>query len=350
MASYRKRINSAGVEYWQITWRENGKAFTKSAGRVAGGLRESEVKELARRKDRELVIAQNAPQIADAGQHFDDYVVEYLAWHAGEYPHSHNRIAQIIEQHIAPHFDMLLTEIEQVDVERFKAARLNATKPKPAVGTIIKEMRTLRAMLNRAVSLGLLTRNVCDSVKPPKQLDSKRVGFAYFSADEMTAIYSKGCVEEWHRHAWRFFAGTGARRGEGLALKWSEVGVDKITLISTGEERTKSGHARDVPISTGAAEALHFFRTWELKSDLYVLPRVTPESLSRIAARCIRRAGLTGSLHTFRHTFITHLAKNPLVPIHAIKEWSGHSTIAVTEQYIHHRPSATDDFVRSLSL
>lgn len=349
MASYRKRINSAGVEYWQITWRENGKARTKSVGRVAGGLRESEVKELARRKSRELVIAQNAPQIADDGVHFDDFVIDYLGWHAGEYPHSHQRIAQIIEQHIAPHFDMLLTEIEQVDIERFKAARMNA-KPKPAVGTVIKEMRTLRAMLNRAVSLGLLTRNVCDAVKPPKQLESKRVGFAYFSAEEMVAIYTKGCVEEWHRMAWRFFAGTGARRGEGLNLKWSEVDDDTITLISTGEERTKSGQARSVPISAGTAEALHFFRHWSKRSDIYVLPRVTPESLSRIAARCIRRAGLKGSLHTFRHTFITHLAMNPLVPIHAIKEWAGHSTIAVTEQYIHHRPNTTDDFVRSLRL
>ena len=203
------------------------------------------------------------------------------------------------------------------------------------------------AILNRAAKLGEIDRNPAILVKAPRSLEHSG-GFRFFSTPELQKIYTTGTFEEWHKFAWMLYAGTGARRGEGLNLKWREVGADTIKLISTGEERTKSGLAREVPISKGVAEALEFFRTWENKSDLYVLPRITPPSLSRVAARCIRRAGCNGSLHTFRHTFISHLASDASIPIIAIKHWAGHSTIAVTEKYMHLRPSVTDEILRGM--
>jgi len=203
--------------------------------------------------------------------------------------------------------------------------------------------------LNRAQALGEIRANPAKLVQAPRTLNNRK-GFQFFSLDELQKIYTTGAIEPWHKHAWMLFAGTGARRMELLNLKWSDVGTDTLHLISTGEQRTKSGQGRDVPISRGAGEALAFFRTWAHRSDLYVLPRITPPSLSRIAAQCIRRAKLTGSLHKFRHTFISHLAMDARVPIGAIKEWAGHSTIAVTEQYMHHRPSMTDEILRELRL
>ncbi|MCA3000273.1 MAG: tyrosine-type recombinase/integrase [Rhodocyclaceae bacterium] len=269
-----------------------------------------------------------------------------MSWHATEYRASHQRVAQIVEQHLLDHFTGAIDCITQIDVERYKHARTHADA---APGTVTKELRTLKAILNRAHQLGMIAINPAALVRAPKSLNHRK-GFAFFSTADLACIYNTGTIEPWHKYAWMLYAGTGARRQELLNLKWADVDDRTIHLISTGEERTKSGEGRDVPISTGAREALAYFRTWDGKSDLYVLPRVHASSLSRVAARCIRRAGLKGSLHTFRHTFLSHLAADPRIPIVAIKTWAGHSTIRVTEQYMHMRESASDDILRELKL
>lgn len=340
MAGYRRRKKGAH-EYWELTWRDSGHTHTQSLGRV-DRLREPEVRTIAHRKSRERLIAEHAtlkPQ-----QSFAHYAKHYLEWHAAEYPASHWRVAFIVERHLLAHFGGTLEGIAQIDVERYKHARL---AQQSAPGTVTKEMRTLAAMLNRAINLGLISRSPCALVRAPKSLNQS--GIRFFTTADMTAI-AAACIEPWHKFAWMLYAGTGARRMEGLNLKWSQIGGEEIKIISTGEERTKSGLARALPLSLGAQEALEFFRTWANRSDLYVLPRIAPPSISRAAAKCIRRAKLTGSLHTFRHTFISKLAMDPRVPVLAIKEWAGHSTLAVTEKYMHLRPSATDEILKGMRI
>lgn len=347
MAGYRKRAKGT-AEYWELTWVEHGKPRTQSLGRI-DKLRESEVRELARRKGRELILSEHAvvkPQLS-----FADWCRQYLEWHASEYPHSHKRVAQIVEQYLLDHFKGTLAGVSQIDVERYKKWRSEpiGDRQAPEAGTITKEMRTLKAMLNRAVAIGLIDVNPAALVKAPRSLNHRK-GFEYFTPEQLQLLYTKGCVEDWHRWAWQLYASTGARRTELMNLKWADVGTDTLHLVSTGEERTKSGEGRDVPLMASAIEAFAFFRTWEGKSDLYVLPRVNAASLSRIAARCIRRAGLKGSLHTLRHTFASNLAADPRIPFGAIKEWMGHSTIRVTEQYVHLRATSTNDILKGMRL
>jgi integrase len=346
MAGYRKRTNGR-ADYWELTWVEHGKNRTQSLGRV-DQLRESEVRELARRKGRDLILNEHAVVKPQLG--FADWCRQYLEWHASEYPHSHKRVAQIVEQYLLAHFTGTLHGVSQIDVERYKRWRTEPIDGKaPEAGTVIKEMRTLKAILNRAVALGLIDVNPAELVKPPRSLNHRK-GFEYYTPEELQLLYTKGCVDAWHRWAWQLYASTGSRRMELLNLKWSEVGADMVHLVSTGEERTKSGEGRDVPLMASALEALAFFRSWEHKSDLYVLPRVHPASVSRIAARCIRRAGLKGSLHTLRHTFASNLAMDARIPVSAIKEWMGHSTIRVTEQYMHLRQGATHEILKGMRL
>jgi integrase len=131
-------------------------------------------------------------------------------------------------------------------------------------------------------------------------------------------------------------ANTGIRRGEALILRrnWIRGGV--VQILSTGEERTKSGKWREVPLSPGAIEGLQGLDA-ALGDRDYLLPRVAPPSLSRAAAKCIMRADLEGSIHTLRHTFISHLAMDPARSIRDIQLWAGHSSIATTEKYMYLR-------------
>ena len=129
-----------------------------------------------------------------------------------------------------------------------------------------------------------------------------------------------------------------------LRRKW--VGREAMKILSTDEHRTKSGKWREIPLTDGAREALE-----ELPRDGdYVLPRMALESLSRAAIRDIRRAGVEdGSIHTFRHTYCSHLVM-ARVPLRTEQKLAGHSTVAVTENYAHLSPDYLKSAGRAISL
>ncbi|MFM9883967.1 MAG: tyrosine-type recombinase/integrase, partial [Burkholderiales bacterium] len=81
----------------------------------------------------------------------------------------------------------------------------------------------------------------------------------------------------------------------------------------------------------------------------FVAPSIRPESLSRAAIKCAQRAGLNGSIHTLRHTYISHLVMAG-VPLRTVQVLAGHSTIAVTERYAHLTPSHLRSAGTSISL
>lgn len=143
----------------------------------------------------------------------------------------------------------------------------------------------------------------------------------------------------WHAATWKWLANTGLRRGEALIQRRAWVASDHLRVLSTDEERTKSGKWREIPLFPGAQEALEALDA-VLGDREHVLPRVTPPSLSRAAAKCIVRADLVGSIHTLRHTFISHLAMDPSVPVRTIQKWAGHANIKTTEGYMHLRRGA----------
>jgi site-specific recombinase XerD len=80
-----------------------------------------------------------------------------------------------------------------------------------------------------------------------------------------------------------------------------------------------------------------------------VIPRMAPASLSRACIHDIRRANLNGSLHTLRHTYISHLVMAG-VPLRTVQKLAGHSTVAVTERYSHLAPGHLLDAGRAISL
>jgi integrase len=117
------------------------------------------------------------------------------------------------------------------------------------------------------------------------------------------------------------------RRGEGCILRRLWI-TDAVRIQSTGEERTKAGEWRKIPIVDGARR-----RAGAHQADgPYLLPRMAKESLSRACARDIKRAGLGGSLHSLRHTYICHLLLAG-VPIRTVQLYAGHAHITTTEKY-----------------
>jgi integrase len=268
---------------------------------------------------------------------FGQFAREYLLWHQSEHPASFYRIEQLVRQHLVPAFaftplDMITPQLaEQFKFDRQKTA---------AAATVGKEIRTLKAILNKAIEWGRIRSNPIHFVSEPKQLNSGPERF--YSAEELQLIYRASPDRP---HVWRLMANTGIRRGEALQLRWADVGHEEIRVLSTEDERTKSGKWRIVPLSEGAREALEAFK----RDGDRVLPRIRPESLSRAFLHDAARASLDGSLHTLRHTFISHLVMKG-VPLRTVQILAGHAHFTTTERYAHLAPGYLQNTVAGLRL
>lgn len=149
----------------------------------------------------------------------------------------------------------------------------------------------------------------------------------------------------------------GLRRGEILALKWSDVNFQRKQLTvrrsvwKNIEDTTKGGRARHVPMTTALHAALSSHR--HLRGQYVVCEedgsRLTPREIQSWIERTTTRAVLppTRSLHILRHTFCSHLAMRG-APMTTIQKLAGHATLTQTMRYAHLTVGATDAAIRLL--
>lgn len=305
--------------YHILSWTEENKRRRISLGKV-GTIPKRELENILRIKEYEL---STGARLLNAHRRpaprFEQFVTDYLLWHQAEYPDSTYRVQQIVHDHLLEEFGptpLNLLTVKQV--EDWKTKRRFKVRP----GTVEKELRVLQAIINRAVDLKLISDNPVSIVQPPQNLESKP--HRWYSTDELADLYEASD----YGSIWRLMANTGLRRGEAMILRRAWIGPKTIRIVSTGEERTKDGEWREIPLTDGARTALAALKP---KGE-YVLPRMAKESLSRACARDVAAAGLDGSLHTLRHTFICHmLLRN--VPVRTVQLYAGHASITTTEKY-----------------
>lgn len=334
--------------YWELVWSgpdldQKGKKrrHSRNLGR-RDQLRKRDAELALDAKRRELFLDEHklrAPLVPS----FSAWASDYLAWHSVQFPHSHYRTRQVVEQYLLPLWQFKrLDEITDKDVEeRMSAWRSGKFKDH----TITKHLRVTKALFNRAVEKRVLEASPAETVASPQILNS--APHQFFDREDLEALYLSSSFDQyhpdapqhalWHAPAWKLLANTGLRRGEGLILRKKWIRGNALQVLSTGDERTKSGKWREIPLFPGAQEALEALDGVLGGDREYVLPQIAPPSLSRAAALCIERADLDGSIHTLRHTFISHLAMDPRVPIRDIQLWAGHASIATTEKYMYLR-------------
>jgi integrase len=187
-------------------------------------------------------------------------------------------------------------------------------------------LRTLKAVLRKAMQWGEIDKNPAQYVEAPKSLESEPI--VWYTKAELQRLYKMH-----HGLTWRLMANTGLRRTEAQQLRWAQVDMRRkqLDVISSAEARTKSGRWRQVPLSAGAFEALKGLKR---EGQEYVLPQITAESLSRAFLQDVERCGLRGSLHSLRHTYAAHLVMAG-VPLRTVQVLMGHASFRTTERYAH---------------
>ena len=141
-----------------------------------------------------------------------------------------------------------------------------------------------------------------------------------------------------------FLADTGTRIGEAIWLTWDDVDFENGVIRVQAKDgwAPKSGDERTIPISP------------QLRNTLLALPRVSswvfvakptetyPQTDRQVSdrraldhlKRVLRRLGLRGHLHTFRHSFISY-ALTSGTPESVVRRWVGHVDQKIMARYTH---------------
>lgn len=322
--------------YWRgrsayLNWRDERGQHRQSLGAVPP----RQAEKIRAAKEYELTTGQRV--LVDLGVPlFRDFAKDYLSWYEAEHPSTAYNCRLIVENDLVAEFGFTaLDQIRPAQVEQAKAKWRQPVRRKVGektkiyrVGaeTINKRVRTLKAMLSRAVEWEVIQRHPFPKVKGVKNTASKPPTF--YSIEQLRLLYQ---VSE-RAPIWKLMANTGMRRGEALHLRREHVLKDRLHVLSEEDARTKSTKWRDIPLNPAALGALE-----DLGKETYVLPRITPQSLSRAFAKDAKRAGIGGNLHCLRHTFCSHLVMQG-IPLRTVQTLAGHSTIVMTQKYAHLSP------------
>lgn len=276
----------------------------------------------------------------------DFCTTKYLDWYKVQYPSSIERIERIVRNYILPRFrNDPLNMIKPYDVAKWMTDLMDGKAPfesctkgvwtvepmpeKVAPETANKILKTVKAMLNRAVEWELIEVNPIagKKIKNPKSKSDKPPVF--FTGDELKRLYDN-CAER-NKWMWKVIANTGMRRTEALNLRHTHIRGDQLIIMSTNLSPAKSGERREVPLNTAAKKALKELAKL-VDHETFVFPRMFPSSLSRLCRHDLRRAKLPGSIHALRHTFGANLVMEG-VPLRAVQILMGHASIETTEIY-----------------
>jgi integrase len=231
----------------------------------------------------------------------------------------------------------------------------------------------LRAVLDTAVRDKAIAHNPAHTVRRPKVNANEA---AYMTPEQVRSLLA---AAEGSRYAplLAILVNSGLRRGEALALHWSDIDLDAKLLLVRGTlarmdgelvvTETKTAKSRRVvPLSPSAEKVLRHVRTRQRAERLmagsmwqptpYVFTTelgepCDPRNALRALKTAAKRARLPSSigLHTLRHSAASVMLTAG-VPLKVVSEVFGHASVAITgDIYGHVSPEVSREALTRLS-
>lgn len=268
---------------------------------------------------------------------------------------------KVINSYIIPGLGHLT--LEKLTPQQVKSLYNKKEKDGLEPKTIHSIHGVLHKALDNAVAWSLVARNVCDVVKPPRLVKKESQSLTMEQAHKLLESVRGQRLEL----VLTLALVTGMRRGELLALRWSDVDMDARTLrvsrtvdyingfgYVVNEPKTAAGR-RIIMLPTFVVEMLKRYRVEQLEARLKVgssweeLDLVitdlnggyfNPRYLAKTFSKLVADAGLPHiSFHNLRHSAAT-LLRSMGVDIKLIQEILGHSNFTITADiYSHVLPS-----------
>jgi integrase len=347
-----KRANGEG----SVRLRPDGRWEGRYSVQVGGAWKRRSVfartKLEASTKLRERLTARDdGLQTAPARETVDRYLLTWVSGvRASVRPRTADSYEQIVRDHLAPAFARVpLTRLTPQLVQRtYRDLNDRGLSPK----TIANAHGVLHKALEQAFRWRLLSSNVADLVDPPRVPRQQMMALSSAQARHVLAV----AVDDPLEAMWRLAITCGLRQGELLALRWSEVDLDRGTLsVVATLEQWRDGVAiiaepktarsrRQLELGADAVDALRRHRQRNPGIG-FVFTRPDGRPLSRPmvggAWRALRvRAGAPAvRMHDLRHTAATLMLSRGVHP-KIVSEMLGHSTVAITlDLYSHVTPT-----------
>lgn len=249
--------------------------------------------------------------------------------------------------HLLPAFgELRLDRVTYSAIQDFKVKKVGQGL---ANKTINNSLTVLRRMLVVARKRGLI-----EVVPEVEWLKVAKPEFDFLTFEEAEQLL-QAADGEW-RTMILVALRTGMRQGELAALRWKDVDLNAGRIIVRqnfvrGRMGTpKSGKPREIPLGNDLLSALKRHR--HLRGELVFCTGdgrlLRPDECKTPLWRACRKAGLRKiGWHALRHSFASHLVMKG-VPLVAVQQLLGHSTIQMTMRYAHLGPEVTRDAVRML--
>jgi len=205
--------------------------------------------------------------------------------------------------------------------------------------TVNRKLAVLSKLLRKHHKTGGLDR-LPDFQKLPER--NGRIRF--LSRDEEAFLFAALELQEvTYGNLARFLVDTGARVGEAINLRWTDIHGETATFWET-----KAHTPRSVPLTDRALLALEHQRSMALGP----FAKVRYPNFRNAWIKARKRAGLSSDPqvvpHILRHTCASRLAQSG-VDIKRIQEFLGHKTLAMTLRYAHLAPRHLDVCVDALN-
>lgn len=217
-----------------------------------------------------------------------------------------------------------LAAISRKDVADFISSRSASVAP----ATVFKEVTILKHALKLAVEWELLHKNVAQGVKLPQATQGRT---RFLSPAELKLALEH--APDWLRGPIALAVATGMRRGEVLALRWSDVDLSgRLAYLRD----TKNGSLRVLALNEMACRVLTQLPS--IREGGLVFQNVDPMRLTDNTRNLFQRLGIEGaSFHTLRHTAASWLVMKGC-DLFTVGEMLGHKTPQMTKRYSHLSP------------
>jgi len=323
---------------WYVDYRVDGKRIRKEIGPS------KKVAELAL-KDIEVKLAKSEIGIVERKKKIHDYIENFTKFlEVNKKPKTVQRYLEVISHFRSflssyPNIT-LLSQIQSKIIEEYKQQRINYVKP----NTVNFELGVLRYLFNVAIRNNYLSKNPVTEVEKMKWKRKQ----PKFSTKQEIKLILDNCGKRLYP-IFLTFLYTGMRKDELRNLEWSDIDFENRLIRIQVKDfwEPKNGISRNIPMND---ELYNVLKKIDRKST-WVFETAGGNQVRHLRRDLIRVCDKLGikdeNLHTFRHTFASHLVMAG-DDLPTVQELLGHKDIKTTMIYAHLAPEHLKHAVKKL--